>query len=303
MAYGSQHHRDLPRPRQIVDPLAGVVDNHQRVRPDVPFRVPFRFLRAVDQGVELGEQAPDDPDVAREREADRRPPGKQQQLVELSPNPFRRQIVEGDSAADRPRRLVDVELEACRKLHRAQHPQAVVAEGGRVDHAQETPGEVGAPPVGIEILLLQRVVGDGVHREVAPPRGRRQRQLRVADHGETPVAPAGLRFGAGERDVERAELEDRKAGADTVDGAESGKHGVQLVGRETVCLDVDILGVDTPQRVAYPAADNERAAARVPHGAGHAARQIQFLRHRARPGNRSRCSGRTGRACCGRRCG
>ena len=136
VADGAEHYGELLRARQVVDEPAGFVDHEQGMGPDVAFRVPLRLLRAVDERRQLREQAVDDTDLPCEGEADGRPRGAQEQLLHLAPDPLGRQVVEGNRAAERPRRLVDLELEARRKLDRPQHPQAVVAEGRRVDHAQ-----------------------------------------------------------------------------------------------------------------------------------------------------------------------
>ena len=266
--------------------------------PDVALRVPLRFLRAVDQRRQLRKQALDDAEVAREGEAERRPRGPQEQLLHLAPDPFGGQIVQRDRAADRPRRLVDLELQTCRELNRTQHAQAVVAEGAWVDHAQALGVQIVTPPMRVQVLPRQRVPGDGVHGEVAAPRGLRQRQRRIAGDDESPVAAAGLRFGARQGDVERTELEDREAGPDAVDRPQCRKHCPQSVRGEAEDFDVDVLRRDFQQVVAHPAADDERPAPRVAHRMGHAVGEIQLLRHRGRPGSRNRCSGTTGRACC-----
>ena len=300
VADGAEHHRELPRARQIADPPPRLIDHEQGMDPDVAFRMPLRLLRAVDQRRQFREQPVDHPQIPREGEAERRPVGEQEQFFQLAPDPFGRQIVERDRAADGARRLVDLEFEARRELDGPQDAQAVVAEGRRIDHAQAPGAQIAAPPVGIEVLPPQRVPGDGVDGEVAAARGLRQRQRGVAGYREAAVAAARLRFGAGEGDVERTELEDREAGADAVDRTESRQHRLQLVRGQAVDFDVDVLRRDAQQLVADPAADQQRPPAGDAHRAGHAVGEFQLLRHLLRSGNRSRCSGTTDRAGCGR---
>ena len=62
-------------------------------------------------------------------------------------------------------------LEPRGELHGAQHAQAVVAEGRRIDDAQDAPLEIAAAVERIEVLVGQRIPRDGVDREVAPARG------------------------------------------------------------------------------------------------------------------------------------
>ena len=309
VADGAEHHGEPPRARQVVDAPPRLVDHQQGMSPDVAFGVPLRLLRAVDEGRELGEQPLHDAGLARQGEAQRRPRGQQEQLLELAPHPFGRQVVEGGRAAGGAGRFVDLEFQARGELHRAQHAQAVVAEGGPVDHAQALAPQVVASAVGVEVLLAQRVPGDGVDGEVAAPGGFLQRQPRVAGDRESPVAAARLRFGAGQGDVQRAELEHGESGPDAVDLTKAPQHRPQPLRGQAEDFDVDVLPFGAARRrprrrravqqvVAHPAADDERPSSRVAHGAGHAVRERQLLRHRGRPGSRSRCSGTTGRAGC-----
>ena len=60
VAHRAEHHGHFRPPGQIVDAAARLVDHHQRVRPDVAFRVPFRLLPAPDERLHLRQQAPDD---------------------------------------------------------------------------------------------------------------------------------------------------------------------------------------------------------------------------------------------------
>ena len=153
VAHRAEHDGDLLRIPEIVDAPARLVDDQQRVDPDVSFGVPLRLLRTADERVELGEQALDDAHLERQREAERRPARAQQQLFDLPPDPLGRQIVERDGAAERRGRRIDRQREPRRELDGAEHAQAVVAEGGRIDRAEQPPIEIAAP---VERILVGR---------------------------------------------------------------------------------------------------------------------------------------------------
>jgi hypothetical protein len=99
------------------------------VHPDVSFRVPLRLLRAADERLNLREQPFDDAEIQRDLPSPRRARCPQQQLLDFSPDAFRRKVVEGKAAAELARVRVEGELEPCRELHRAQDAETVVAEG------------------------------------------------------------------------------------------------------------------------------------------------------------------------------
>ena len=99
----AEHDREPLRTRQVVDARARLVDDLQRVHPDVAFGMPLGLLRAADERVQLGKEPFDDAEVEREREADRRP-RRAEQLFEFAPDALGRQIVERDAPADRARR-------------------------------------------------------------------------------------------------------------------------------------------------------------------------------------------------------
>ena len=63
----AKHHDDSIRAIQVVDALPRLVDHHQRVHPHVAFRMPFRFLLAADQCLQLRKQLVDDAELQRER--------------------------------------------------------------------------------------------------------------------------------------------------------------------------------------------------------------------------------------------
>ena len=99
----AQHDGDLLRPRQVVHARPRLIDDLQRVHPDVALGMPLGFLRAADERVQLGKQFLDDAEIQREREPDRRL-RREQQLLDLAPDPLGRQIVERDRAAKSRRR-------------------------------------------------------------------------------------------------------------------------------------------------------------------------------------------------------
>ena len=137
VADGAEHDGELLRPRQVVDARPRLIDDLQRVHPDVAFRMPLRLLRAADERVQLGKQLFDDAEVERQREADRRP-RREQQLLDLAPDALGRQIVERNRAAERARRRSSsVRSKRAANCTRAQHAQAVVGERRRIDDAQD----------------------------------------------------------------------------------------------------------------------------------------------------------------------
>ena len=52
----AEHDRDQSRTIEVVVQRPRLVDDHQRVRPDVAFRMPLGFLLAADEGVQLRQQ-------------------------------------------------------------------------------------------------------------------------------------------------------------------------------------------------------------------------------------------------------
>ena len=67
VADGAEHHREQARSIEVVIRLAGAIDHHQRVNPHVAFGMPFRFLWATDQRMQLGEQLLDHTEIGSER--------------------------------------------------------------------------------------------------------------------------------------------------------------------------------------------------------------------------------------------
>ncbi len=128
----------------------------------------------------------------------------------FSISPQIRSAARSSSGIDRHRArvaLVELEVESRGELHGAQHAQAVLGERGRIDGAEDAPGEVGAAVERVEVLVVERIPGDGVHREIATARGVGDRHGRIAGHVEPAVPAARFRFPAGQRDVDLADLD------------------------------------------------------------------------------------------------
>src|SRR6185503_15390442 len=278
VADGAEHHRQLLRPVEIVDARARLVDDLERVYPDVALGMPLGLLRTSRERQQLGQQLRDHAEVQGEGESNRRTRGKQQ-LFELAPDALRRQVVERDAATERSSGLVEREAEPGRELHRAEYAQAVVGEGFRIDHPQQALFEIAPAVEGIEELAGQRILRDGIDREIAAPRGFVDRHLRIAGDDEAAMAATGLRITPRQRDVETADLVDLKAFANRFDAPEPLEHAAQTIGRQAEDLEVDVVrfdscsiaqgnGIAAKQPIAHPAADDERAAARVADRAG-----------------------------------
>src|SRR5688572_23366683 len=90
---------------------------------------------------------------------------------DLAPDPFGREIVERDPAAEVGGVVVKGKLEARRELDRAQHPQAVVAERTKVNRAEHPAIDVGAAVERVLELLGERVPRDRVDGEVTAAGG------------------------------------------------------------------------------------------------------------------------------------
>ena len=72
--------------------MAGLIDDLQRMDPDVAFGVPFGLLDASDQCLELREQLVHDAEIERQRKTDGRAT-REEQLLYLAPDPLGRQIL------------------------------------------------------------------------------------------------------------------------------------------------------------------------------------------------------------------
>ncbi len=270
----AKHDGDLLRTRQVVDAQTRLVDDLQGMDPNIALRMPLRLLRASDQGAQFWKKLADGAEIQREREAHRRPRGEEQ-LLELSPDPLGRQIVERDRPAQGSRVLVELEVESRGELHRTQHAQAVLGERGRIDGAKAAPGEVGAAVERVDVPVIERIPGDRIHREIATARGFGDRHGGIASHVEAAVPAAGLRFPAGQRDVNLSYLVDLKALADRLHAAESFEKRAEGTGCKAEDLDVDVLGVPAEQSVAHPPANDKRTTPGLIDRPGNLKRALQ----------------------------
>ena len=224
-----------------------------------------RLLRAADERLQLRQEPIDDAEIERERKSDRRALGLEQQLFDFAPDALGRQIVERDRSAERrasrrrrssSNRAANCSARSTRRLSSpnvvgiddAQAPGVEIARGRRTDRARSP---------------VSGSTRDRVDREVAPARGVLDRQRRIALDVEALVAAAGLRLAARQRDVDVADLVDGEALADGVDAAERLEQRAQPIGRHAEHLEVESFDDPAEQRVAHPAADDERAAAGV----------------------------------------
>ena len=178
------HDRHLLRPWQVGVPLPRLINNHQGMCPDVAFRMPLRFLFAADQRLQFGKEPVHDAEVERQGEADRRAARLQEQLADLTPDAFRRKVVQWNRSAQGGGGVFERELETCRELDGAQHSQAVVAERRKVHGPQDSGLEVRTAVAWILVGVCERVPGDRVDREIAPPRRLSDGHRGIADHVE-----------------------------------------------------------------------------------------------------------------------
>ena len=236
--------------------------------------MPFGILRTVVERLHLRKQLMDDAELAREREADRRALGLQQQLFEFAPDALGRQIVESDRRTD-PRRVgIDRQLESRRELQRTEDTEGVIREGLRIHDSEDTEFEVLAALKGIEIFVGERIPANRVDGEVAASGGIFERHRRVALDREALVAAAGLRFAARQRHVDGAELVDRERLANRLDAAEGLQQRQQRILRDAEDLHVEVFRWSLQEPIPGEAADAQRAAAGVTHGRGKARRLL-----------------------------
>ena len=116
----------------------------------------------------------------------------------------------------------------------------------------------------IEVLVGQRIPGDRVDGEVASPRRLLDRHRRIAGDGEAAMTASRFRVAPRQRHVDVAELVDLKARADRLDTAERFEQRAQVIGGDAEHFDVDVRATSTSEQpIADPAADNQRASARL----------------------------------------
>ena len=99
--YRPKHDDELIGAIEIADPLARLIDDLQRVHPDVSLRVPLGLLNATHERFQLWKELIDHTQFQRERETNGRALGPEKQFFDLAPDPFGRQVVEADRSAER----------------------------------------------------------------------------------------------------------------------------------------------------------------------------------------------------------
>ncbi len=287
VAERGQHDRELARAvfRQIGAERRRLVDDLQRVDPHVAFGVPARVLGSRLQRQQLGREDGQHPPRLQEREAARRLPGLQQQLLDLAEDALRRQLADRHRRAQRRGGRLDLELVARRELDGPQSAQRVVAERARVHGAQHARVEIAPAVPGIEQLVARRVVEHRVDREVAATGGLLDRERRVALDQDAAVAGAGLRVAPRQRHVDGA----RDAGdAGELEDAKGLAHGVDLPSRGENALEtVQRRGRRPRRRSPSPAGRGGRRAPPRPP------RRAVPRRHAARPCRSRRPAGRS----------
>src|SRR5262245_39656154 len=159
------------------------------------------------------------------------------------------------------------ELETRGKLHRAHRTKAIVRERLRIDSAEQPSLEIAAAVERVLVVVRQRIPRDGVDREVAAPRSFDDVHRRIAVDLEAFVTAASFRLSSRERDVDltgastrRHHLVVRKTLTDRFDATDGCEQCGQLLLRNSKYLDVDVLRRASPQPVANPSSDHERAA-------------------------------------------
>ena len=196
-----EHHRNLFRPRQIVNQLPRFVQNHSGVNEDDPFGMGDRVLRAIDQGVNFGPEFFGDPEV---RAAHKPIEGRRDCSSHFSTSAqysFGGQIGKVYRSAKLDRRRINRVFEARGELHRAQDPQAVLDESFWIDDADDAARYVFAPAVKIEDFVLERVVHHRVDGEIAAARGLVKTHPRVAFDHEAAMPTPRLGFTTRQADV------------------------------------------------------------------------------------------------------
>src|SRR5262249_31675793 len=152
-----------------------------------------------------------------------------------------RQIVERHRTTQRARLLVRRKREPCGKLNRPEGAEAVVGERLRIDDTEHAPLDVAAAVERILVLPGQRIPEDRVDAKITPATRLSDGHVRVAGALESLVSASGFRVAPRQRDIEIAELEHLKAGADGFDASERLEKWAQPIDGQAEDLDVDVL--------------------------------------------------------------
>jgi hypothetical protein len=266
----AEHHNQLIRTIEIVDPVPRLIDHHQRMNPHVTFRVPLGLLWASDERFQLGEQLIDHAELERQGEADRRSTGAQHKLFDFPPDALGREIVEADGAAQRCGISVERELEPRSKLHGPQDAKAVIYECRGVDRSQNPALKIAAAVERIEVLIGQRIPRDGIDSEVAAPRSFVNGHRRIAFDDEAFVPAPVFGLAARQTDVDYADLVDGEALADRLNRAERRQESGEIARGNAKHLHVEVFRFMTraasKQAVTDPSSDDHRPSTTLPSG-------------------------------------
>ncbi len=261
----AEHHREAARAVEVVNRRSHLVDDHQRVHPDVALGMPLGLLRAAGERRHFRDERGDDPELEAQREPDGRPLREQQELLNFAQHALAGQVVEGDGAAHASGAFVHRQREPRRELQGAQHAKAVVGERPLVDHPEDAALEVVPAAERVEVLLRERIEEDGVDGEIAPPACLLDGHARVAGDLEAAVPAADLRLAARQRHIDARHLVDGERLADGIDAAGGFEQAAQAARLDAVHLEVDVGGGEPEEPVAHPSAGDQRAAARGAH--------------------------------------
>src|SRR2546421_2521271 len=92
MAEGCEHHRNLLGIRQVIDQFMRSIYRQQSMNPNVAFGMPLRFLRYINQCLQLWKELIDNAEIAQPFQTNRGMRRAQEQLLDLAPDSFGGQI-------------------------------------------------------------------------------------------------------------------------------------------------------------------------------------------------------------------
>ena len=206
------------------------------------------------------------------RKPTRRLPRLQQELLDLAPDPFRRQIVERNRRAQRARLLLELALEPRRELDGAQHAKAVVTEraADRPPAGFAAPGPT-RPPNGSR---YSPVSGSKSIALIVKSR-RRAASSTVMSGSPSTAKPRWPRpvfeSRRGSETSMPPTLKTVKLSPTVLTGPNRASSVAERIRGDAEHLDVGVLRRQPEQPIPYPAADDEGAAAGRGGGAGDVA--------------------------------
>ncbi len=145
-----------------------LVDNHQRMNPNVTLWMPFWILRRRFQRWQFRVQHLEDAKIESELQSDRRFLGKHEQLPPFITQSFWRKLLQSRHGClhDIHRFRIDGQIETRRKLQGSKYAQRIVAEKNSVDDAQDLRLEIARAVRWIDNFICQRIHHDGVDSEI-----------------------------------------------------------------------------------------------------------------------------------------